>query len=118
MRLRPQPPGPDGSADTWHEFPQEPGSFYVSNVCAAWHKVAHVAPAAAEPLWRDAPGARAEGVHITVMFRSSVFVAARARTASSKGSPEEVYDVVNALVAKRLSEHGLLLPTFADCLEG
>ena len=36
LEIRPLP------TDQWQNFPQEPGSFYVGNLCAGWHKVAHL----------------------------------------------------------------------------
>ena len=77
--------------EEWQGFPQEPGAFYVGNLCAAWHKVVHLPPGDAEPLHRDGLEADEEGVHITVMLRSAVFRAARARTHSTRASPAEVY---------------------------
>ena len=55
---------------------QAPGDFYVGNVCAAWHRVVHGEPAEAEPLFHDGSGS---GVLITVMLRTDVFRANRAR---------------------------------------
>ena len=110
MEIRPLP------TDQWQNFPQEPGSFYVGNLCAGWHKVAHLPTEGAGPLFHTTPAATNEGVHVTVMLRSNVFPSARARTSFGKASPEEVYDAVNALVAQHLAEEGLELPAFEACL--
>ena len=110
LEIRPLP------TDQWQNFPQEPGSFYVGNLCAGWHKVAHLPTEGAGPLFHATPAATNEGVHVTVMLRSNVFPSARARTSFGKTSPEEVYDAVNALVAQHLAEEGLELPAFEACL--
>ena len=110
LEIRPLP------TDQWQNFPQEPGSFYVGNLCAGWHKVAHLPTEGAGPLFHATPAATNEGVHVTVMLRSNVFPSARARTSFGKASPEEVYDAVNALVAQHLAEEGLELPAFEACL--
>ena len=110
LEIRPLP------TDQWQNFPQEPGSFYVGNLCAGWHKVAHLPTEGAGPLFHATPAATNEGVHVTVMLRSNVFPSARARTSSGKASPEEVYDAANALVAQHLAEEGLELPAFEACL--
>ena len=110
LEIRPLP------TDQWGNFPQEPGSFYVCNLCAGWHKVAHLPTEGAGPLFHATPAATNEGVHVTVMLRSNVFPSARARTSFGKASPEEVYDAVNALVAQHLAEEGLELLAFEACL--
>ena len=98
----------------WKKFPQQPGAFYIGNLCAPWHQVGHFAPAQAEPLfWRGDGGT---GVHVTVMIRSDVFAEARARSSSSLASPVEVYRAVNAVVANNLATRPLRLPTFTECL--
>ena len=97
----------------WQWLLQQPGAFYIGNLCAAWHQVGHFAPAQAEPLFRRGDG---EGVHVTVMIRSDVFAEARARSSSSRASPVEVYNAVNAVVANNLATRPLRLPTFTECL--
>ena len=49
---------------------QEPGDFYVGNLCAVWHRVRRPDAAQSEPLFRSADGQG--GVHITVMMRTNV----------------------------------------------
>ena len=88
--------------EEWKKFPQQPGSFYIGNLCAPWHQVVHLPPEQAEPLHRS--GDSEEGVHIAVMIRSAVFAEARARCGSSRASPEEVYDAVNDIVAKNFEQ--------------
>ena len=105
---------PQGPPMDWKKFPQEPGSFYIGNLCAPWHQVGHFAPAQAEPLFRRGDGGT--GVHVTVMIRSDVFAEARARSSSSLASPVEVYRAVNAVVANNLATRPLRLPTFTECL--
>ena len=105
------------AAPGWQErkkFPQQPGAFYIGNLCAPWHQVGHFAPAQAEPLFRRGDGGT--GVHVTVMIRSDVFAEARARSSSSLASPVEVYRAVNAVVANNLATRPLRLPTFTECL--
>ena len=40
----------------WQWLPQQPGAFYIGNLCAPWHQVWHFAPAQAEPLFRRGDG--------------------------------------------------------------
>lgn len=98
----------------WQWLPQQPGAFYIGNLCAPWHQVGHFAPAQAEPLFRRGDGGT--GVHVTVMIRSDVFAEARARNSSSLACPVEVYRAVNAVVANNLATRPLRLPTFTECL--
>ena len=98
----------------WKKFPQQPGAFYIGNLCAPWHQVEHFAPAQAEPLFQRGDGGT--GVHVTVMIRSDVFADARARCSSNEASPVEVYRAVNAVVAKKLATRPLRTPTFTECL--
>ena len=98
----------------WLRLPQQPGAFYIGNLCAPWHQVGHFALAQAEPLFRRGDGGT--GVHVTVMIRSDVFAEARARSSSSLASPVEVYRAVNAVVANNLATRPLRLPTFTECL--
>ena len=100
--------------EEWEKFPQQPGSFYIGNLCAPWHRVMHLPPEQAEPLHRSV-GSK-EGVHITVMIRSAVFAEARARSSGTRASPAEVYDEVNDIVAKNLAAAPLRLPTFQECV--
>ena len=97
----------------WRRLHQKPGSFYVGNLCAAWHKVSHFPPEDAKPLWVEDGF---EGVRVAVMLRTNVFSAARARTMNGQPSPAEVYQVVNTAVAQHLATKGLHLPTFSACV--
>ena len=90
-----------GAPEEWEKFPQQPGSFYIGNLCAPLHQVVHLPPREAEPLHRSSDSD--EGVHIAVMLRSAVFAEARARCSSSRASPAEVYDVVNDIVSRNLA---------------
>ena len=63
---------------------QRPGSFYVGNLCALEHNVAHGA---------SAPGSLGDGplekqVQIAVMLRSDLFRQARARKIDSRPGPQ------------------------------
>ena len=98
----------------WKKFPQQPGAFYIGNLCAPWHQVGHFAPAQAEPLFQRGDGGT--GVHVTVMVRSDVFAHARARCSSNVAIPVEVYRAGNAVVAKNLATRPLRMPTFTKCL--
>ena len=98
----------------WQWLPQQPGAFYIGNVCAPWHQARHLPPAQAEPLHWGSD--RKEDMHITVMIRSAVFAEARARSSGSRASPAEDYDAVNDIVAKNLATRSLRLPTFTECL--
>ena len=57
----------------WRGGPQELGSFYVANMCAARHRVRHLPANEAEPLFRDRAAKMTHGLHLTVMLRSDVF---------------------------------------------
>ena len=95
--------------EEWQWLRQQPGAFYIGNLCAPWHQVGHFAPAQAEPLFRRGNGGT--GVHVTVKLCSDVLAEARARS-----SPVEVYRAVNAVVANNLATRPLRLPTFTECL--
>ena len=101
----------------WHGLIQQPGSFYIANMCAAWHQVRHRGPDAAEPLFRPI-GAKPNhpGLHITVMLRTDVFRADFARRGKQKGRPEDVYDAVNAVVARKLAREPWTMPTLGECM--
>ena len=95
--------------EEWQVLPQRPGSFYVGNLCAPYHRVRHF----------EQPGplcAAAGDVHVTVMLRTDVFRAERSRATKFKPKPEEVFDIVNGIVASALSEQPLVFPDFASCL--
>ena len=77
-----------------------PGNFYLGNVVAPRHQVVHVAPEAAEPLFRRSPTAK--GYHVTCMIRCDAF---RGNQSRGQGvpSPTEAYDVVNKATAEFLA---------------
>ena len=91
---------------------QEPGDFYVGNLCAVWHRARHPDAAQAEPLFRSADGQG--GVHITVMMRTNVFADSRARGRQTP-SPKDVFDIANTIVARRLAREPSALPTLEEC---
>ena len=102
--------------DSWLEpISQNPGDFYIGNMCAAWHRVGHFKNTEAEPLFREK--AADPGIHITVMVRTDVFGAARARGSSGTPCPVDVYHVVNGLVAQRLARRPWRMPTLAECIQ-
>ena len=68
----------------------------------------HVDRDAAQPLFED--------VEIAIMCRCDVFRAGRARKLNAKPSPTDVFDIVNAVVAKHLASVPFLLPDFKGCV--
>ena len=56
-----------GAPLEWQKFPQEPGSFYIGNLRAPWHQVAHLPAKQADPLHRSSDSD--EGVHIAALRR-------------------------------------------------
>ena len=97
------------SMEDWEVLPQRPGSFYVGNLCASWHRVRHL----------EQPGplcAAAGDVHVTVMLHTDVFRAERSRATKFKPKPEAVFDIVNEVVASRLAARPLGFPCFSSCL--
>ena len=95
--------------EAWQVLPQRPGSFYVGNLCAPWHRVRHLGQAG--PLC-----AAAGDVHVVVMLRTDVFRAERSRSMKVKPRPAGVFDIVNEVVASALSARPLIFPDFASCL--
>ena len=95
------------------EIDQEPGSFYVGNMCAVNHRVRHLPEDLAEPLFRGHGGA---GVHLTVMLRTDVFKHKWARRGKHKPRPEDVFDAVNDIVARKLAREPWILPRIAECM--
>ena len=92
------------AADKWDVLPQSAGSFYMGNMCAAWHRVRHL----------DCKGAgtlcgAAGNLHIAVMFRTEVFREVRARSM-------RVFDIVNQVVASSLANYPLHFPDLGTCL--
>ena len=92
---------------------QEPGTFYVGNLCAPWHQVRHSAGDSAEPLYRVAGG---EGIHIAIMLRSDVFRDARARSKGGQPCPVDVYRALNACVAAKIADDALRMPSLDECV--
>ena len=95
--------------EAWTVLPQRPGSFYLGNLCAPWHRVRHLEQAG--PLC-----AAAGDFHVVVMLRTDVFRAERSRATNVKPKPAEVFDIVNEVVASALSARPLSFPDFASCL--
>ena len=95
--------------EAWMVLPQRPGSFYVGNMCAPWHRVRHLEQAG--PLC-----VAAGDVHVVVLLRTDVFRAERSRAMKVKPRPVEVFDIVNEVVASALSARPLSFPDFASCL--
>ena len=95
----------------WEVLPQRPGSFYVGNLCAPWHRVRHFQEQAA-PLCEAAGNA-----HVTVMFRTDVFRDLQSRATQTRPKPVAMYEIVNEVVASALSARPLSFPDFASCLE-
>ena len=105
----------------WHSLIQQPGSFYIANMCAAWHRVQHLPSDAAEPLFRpvdamNVDGNASPGLHITVMLRTDVFRADFSRRGRQKARPEDVYDAVNFVVARKLAREPWAMPTLGECM--
>ena len=87
-------------------LPQRPGSFYVGNLCALEHNVAHGEHAAGS----YGEGPPSEQVQITVMLRTDVFRAARARRINATPGPTELFRIVNNETARHLAEQPFHLP--------
>ena len=98
----------ESAADKWNVFPQSAGSFYMGNMCAAWHRVRHLDRKEAGTLCGAAGNA-----HIAVMLRTDVFREERARSMSTKPTPCRVFDIVNQVVASPLAtDLGHVSPNF------
>ncbi len=85
---------------------QRPGSFYIGNLCAVAHNVAHSATSQGN----CGPGPSSEQVQIAIMFRTDVFRGARARKIDATPGPAELFCVVNDAVARHLAEEPFRLP--------
>ena len=101
----------ESADDKWNVLPQSAGSFYMGNMCAAWHRVHHLDHAEAGALCEAAGN-----VHIAVMLRTDVFREERARSMSSKPTPCRVFDLVNQVVAESLATAPLHFPDLATCI--
>ena len=108
---------------------QEPGSFYVGNLCALEHNVRHHeeckhtfegAAVTAKGDGTDlASAATAKGdqrLQIAVMIRSDVFRKLRARKKNSTPGPVEFFHVVNRTVAQHLADVPVALPDLTEVL--
>ena len=121
---------------------QEPGSFYVGNLCALEHNVRHhdeckhtfvgaavtakgdgkdlASAAKAKGDAEDpAPAETAKGdqrLQIAVMIRSDVFRELRARKKKSTPGPVEFLSVVNRTVAQHLADVPVALPDLTEVL--
>ncbi len=108
---------------------QKPRSFYVGNLCTLKYNVRHreeckdtfdgaavTAKGDAEDL---APAGTPEGdqrLQIAVMIRSDVFRGAKARAINPTPRPEELFHVVNDVVARHLAAVPVALPDLTDVL--
>ena len=88
-------------------FPQQPGSFYVGNLCALSHDVEHGERSA------GCLGAGEDQVQIAVMLRTDVFRVARARKINSTPGPLELFRIVNSETARHSAESPFHLPDLA-----
>ena len=95
---------------------QEPGSFYVGNLCALEHNVRHheeckhTFDGAAETAKGD------QRLQIAVMIRSDVFRDCRARKINCTFGPVELFRVVNCTVAQHLAKVPVALPDLTEGL--
>ena len=80
------------------------------------HRVRHLGTPSRDCLYIATPPAAGD-VHVAVMLRTDVFRAERPRAKKKKPSLVEVFDIVNEVVASRLSARPLGFPEFASCLE-
>ena len=91
---------------------QRPGSFYVGNLCALEHNVAHAA---------TSPGSMGDGppesrVQVMVMLRSDLFRECRAREINACPAPSELFRIVNHETARHLEEVPFPLPDIVAVL--
>ena len=101
----------DSAAKEWSVLQQDEGSFYMGNMCAAWHRVHHFDRHQAGTLCEAAGD-----VHIAVMLRTDVFRDNRARGMKQKPNPCKVFDIVNDIVASALATKPLHFPQLQTCL--
>ena len=87
-------------------LPQRPGSFYVGNLCAMSHTVAHGEHAAGS----YGCGPPSEQVQIAVMLRTDVCRAARARTLNATPGPAELFEIVNNATARHFGRAAFVPP--------
>ena len=93
--------------------PLGPGSVYLGNLTAAFHQVAHHGDDMQEDLFQRADG---EYCKVVLLFRTGAFADFRARKASSRPGPTEVYEAVDRAMARALTSVSLELPTLSECL--
>ena len=89
---------------------QEPGSFYIGNLCALDHDARHVENPAG--CWGEGP----DRVQIAVMFRSDLFRESRSRRKDAYPGPAELFELVNDETAKHLAEVPFYLPDLSEVL--
>ena len=102
---------------------QEPGSFYVGNLCALDHNVRRhdvclhtFDPVAATAQGHGEAAAADSGLQIAVMIRSDVFRNVRARRINATPGPTDFFRVVNSAVAQHLAEIPVRLPDLTAVL--
>ena len=95
---------------------QEPGSFYIGNLCALRHNVRHNEDDAGCFEFKAPNEAEATQWQIAVMIRADIFREGRARTLNTTPGPTELYNIVNDEIAKHLAEVPLHLPELADVI--
>ena len=62
----------DGDRLPWRRtLWQEPGHFYIGNLCAVWPRARHLDAAKSQPLFQSGDGG--PGIHSAVMLRTNVF---------------------------------------------
>ena len=102
------------AVDEWVVTHQRPGSVYLANLCAPFHQVGHEGEDDPNDLF-DAPSGKS--YKVAIMFRTSCFGYARARTASNPPNPKQVFDIVSSVIHKALLRDRFRLPTLQDCLD-
>ena len=95
---------------------QEPGSFYVGNLCALRHNVHHRKECKHTfgEVAATAKGGRE--LQIAAMIRSDVFRECRGRTINSIPGPKEFFSLVNYTVAHHLATVPVALPDLTEVL--
>ena len=101
----------ESAADEWKVLPQSAGSFYMGNMCTAWHRVHYLDRKEAGKLCQAAGD-----VHIAIMLYTDVFREEWARAASQKPTPSAVFDIVNQVIASKLASDPLRFPDLAGCI--
>ena len=113
----------DGTDKGEVNLQQEPGSFYVGNLCALDHNVRRrdeclrtFDPVAATAQGHGEAATADSGLQIAVMIRSDVFRNARARKINAAPGPADFFRVVNSVVAQHLAEIPVRLPDLTAVL--